>query len=451
MNARALVGFGGLERLAAVLPLVAVCLVVGAGSSTRPVYAVVLVALLVYATALLIAPRPTLLVYLAARPLADAFVYTKVGPVSLGQAWGAGLIASLIVFLALDTTTVHRAGRQLAPFAFLGLYAALTLWRPGAQFAALNEVKAVSWLLLIPVCERIAQTRQGQRELVRAALGMVVLLIVVMAHAYVTNEYGAAYYSTAVGGAGLDPTAQGPHALALLGVVLVPFVLLPQLAGRHRAPAWGLLALLSVGIFTSFVRSAFLGLVIVLGFYLLLALRRRSASAALAISGAIVALYGTYEALHSVVSERLANGAPRLVYWQAALGGTFSHISGILYGGGADASKQFISAQINERIWAHNDIVEFMTAGGVGLAVAYVALLAWMIRPAWSLAHDPRQSSPARDAGAVGVAAFAAYIAMGFVNGIAFAPASIAIGMLAGFMRGLTATPGATILDEAAA
>src|SRR5262245_52960517 len=44
-------------------------------------------------------PAIALLVYVASRPAADGFVHLPVGPLSLGQLWGAGLLVVLTIFI----------------------------------------------------------------------------------------------------------------------------------------------------------------------------------------------------------------------------------------------------------------------------------------------------------------------------------------------------------------
>jgi O-antigen ligase len=138
-----------------------------------------------------------------------------------------------------------------------------------------------------------------------------------------------------------------------------------------------------------------------------------------------------------------------LSYWNAVLKGVLGDPVAILIGKGPDTSIELIFGELGARAWAHNDFVDLFATGGLILLGSYLALLAWMFASAIRLWRDPRHSRVARDVGAVGVITCAAFIVLSLFNGVLFAPASIAVALLIGLIRGMRATPGTTWADSA--
>src|SRR5665647_2140747 len=84
--------------------LVAVVLAVILGvAASRPELQNVAVAAAVFLAlvgVILEAPEYSLLAFLVARPVVDAYVYTSVAGLTLGQLWGMGLLGTLFVYFA---------------------------------------------------------------------------------------------------------------------------------------------------------------------------------------------------------------------------------------------------------------------------------------------------------------------------------------------------------------
>ena len=99
--------------------------------------------------------------------------------------------------------------------------------------------------------------------------------IVAMALMMAQGRYGAAYY-------GIAPTTDKvttPHEIASYAVLLLPFVLAPMLADRWAQVSVIVSGLLALGVFASFVRTAYLALLAVLCGYLIAAVHVRAARA----------------------------------------------------------------------------------------------------------------------------------------------------------------------------
>jgi hypothetical protein len=340
-----------------------------------------------------------------------------------------------------------KQARSYAPaFIFLFAYLALTLSRPGASFAAINETKALSWILLILVIERIAVDAYGQRVVVFTGLVISFVLVGVIAYALATNRYGFAYYSKNRPLGAFD-TMQIPHGIASFGVMLTPFVLIFLTVRKLRFFCWPLFAALVIGVFLSFVRSSWLGMGVVLAAYAILAIRRHRKATVLATMGIGIALLLIANEVWTELNVRIAHGAGRVSYWMAGIDGTLASVSRTVYGGGAGASYQFNWLRNGDRLWSHNDFVEFFVTGGIVLVLIYVALIVWFIATTLNVARSPRQSQIVRDVGWIGLATCVAYIAISFFNGITYEPASYALAMLLGLLRGMSHTPGATAID----
>src|SRR5665647_2744573 len=80
----------------------------------------------IVATVFVEAPEMTLLGFVVVRPVVDAFVYTSVGGLSLGEVWGIGLVAVTLAYLVAQ----EQVRMPLAPIALILAYASLTFVRP---------------------------------------------------------------------------------------------------------------------------------------------------------------------------------------------------------------------------------------------------------------------------------------------------------------------------------
>ena len=90
------------------LAALAVAATVASGSD---VVAVFLLVAALYGMYFLREPAFALAAYAATRPIIDAFVSVPVGPASVGQLWGAGLLLALTVFLVRAIPLSHARGR----------------------------------------------------------------------------------------------------------------------------------------------------------------------------------------------------------------------------------------------------------------------------------------------------------------------------------------------------
>lgn len=435
-----------------------------AGDGYR-IYVGGLAACFVILAAWLVSPELTVLGYVAARPLVDAIVNQSVGPLTLGQVWGAGLLVLCCGYICLVPAADGGArGLARTPLVVLVGYAALTFTRSGIGSAFDTWMKLASWLLLALVVGRIAGTRRGQSRSVQSMYVFSVLVVVVVAYFVATDKYGTFYYSRAW----LQPfnsLGQDPHAMAAMAVMVLPFVFFYVLAGRHRA--FSLIVAGAVGfcVVLSFVRSAYAGFLVVAGGFVAVSMTSRrygaravawstialAALAAYVWRGIFIERVGSFsEFLQGGASANLAT-AGRLDFYRAILSYSGSSLSHLLVGGGAGTSVRVTAHATGMSVVAHNDALEMLATGGVLLLALYCLLVAWMIWVPLSVCRDGTQSKVVREFAAIATAAVLAYVAMSLVDGMVFyTPSSVAMGVLLGLMSGMRHTPGRTALDERA-
>ena len=445
------------SRLMAVGCLVAAALGVGLAFDETRVWVLVGLGVTALVIAVITQPALTVLAYAASRPLADLAVFVRVGPLTVGQWWGAGLIALMGAYWVLRPAGSRPPTRaSFAPLLFALLYALLTVWRPDAVFAVSNVVKLVSWLLLIPTVEDIATNAQGQRWVLFAGGAASVVLLGVVAFSVATDRYGAAYYA----GTLLD-VGQGPHGLASIAVMDLSFVLLLGVLRPGRWLPLVLTALLGVAVALSFVRTTFLAYCVVLAVFLVWSLRGRGMRSVLTATAAVAALGTTIYVLQDQVVGRLSDlrfigsgggsqvwaGGGRVGIWLAVLAGSTDSAAHLVYGLGAGSSFALVYTAMGASVWAHNDFLEFLVTGGVLLLGGYLVLVAWMWR---SMGAFPKEDSASRGVSWIGHAAVLAFVFMAFFNGIAFYQASVMMGMLVGLYRGFAATEGPAAFSEVA-
>ncbi len=411
----------------------------------------------------LVSPELTVLGYVAARPLVDGIVYQSVGALSLGQVWGAGLVALCFCYIGL-VPAAASGGRGLArtPLVVLVGYAALTFTRAGFGSAFESWMKLASWLLLALVVGRIAGSRRGQSRSVHAMYVFSILLVVVVAYLASMNKYGAYYYSRAW----LQPfnsLGQDPHGLAAMAVMTLPFVFFYVLAGRRQAFSLVVAGLLGACVVMSFVRSAYAGFFVVTSAFFAVSMTSRRygarvvALSTIAFAGLAAYLWrGVFIERVDTFSEFLRGGASanlatagRLGFYRAILDYSGSSLSHLLVGGGGGTSVRLDAQATGMSVVAHNDALEMLATGGVVLLALYCLLVAWMIWVPLSVWRDRTQSKAVREFAVVATAAVLAYVAMSLVNGMIFyAPSSLAMGVLLGLMSGMRRTPGRTAMDE---
>ncbi len=410
---------------------------------------------LVLICAVLVWPAETVLVYAASRPLADLFVYVKVGSFTLGQIWGAGLICVVVAYgftrlvLVDDTVRSPVDGRPdawwIVPGCLLLGYAMFTLWRPDSSLAFVNTVRLSSWILLAMATSSICRSERGRRMTLRAGIAVAVLVLIVIAIAISQNRYGAAYYAPGDFG----DIGQGPHGLASTAVMSLPFVLVGYLTARRPGVYGALVVLLGVAVVLSLVRTTFLAFLMILGAFMISALRRRGAREASAGIAGLVALAGAVYFAQGAVLDRLGDisflfggsrspvwaGGGRIGIWQALLSAMAVSPVRLIYGLGAGASYGLVGLALGAEKWAHNDYIEMLVTGGIPLALLFATVVAWMAYTSRefrrSVAADPSSATVS----AVMTATVWAWALMAFFNGMAFYQASIVMALLLGWMH----------------
>lgn len=412
--------------------------------------------------AILVNPTLFLAYFVGLRPLVDAAVFFPVGSYTLGTVWGAALLGVLLVYWILHgIPSPMRSSDWLIPVLFVVAYALFTMvGRSGDPFdATSNLMKIVSWVFLALACEQIAGTAEGQRTLVQAGTLMAILTAVVIAIAISQNQYGAAYYT---GGEGYNTMSQGPHGLASLAVISSAFVWMGAMHSRHRTAYTVLAALLGIGIALSFVRTTFLAYALVTGWFVLWSLRSKQPRAVVTAIVAVLAVAGAVYAFQDAMLARLADlsflsghggveleaGSGRIGIWTTLVKSATATTGRLLLGQGASGSQQAFAAVSGSELWAHNDFLEFLVTGGVGLLFLHLVTVVWLMAPGPNLMRDPRSSQRAKDVGQLVFVVSLAYLVMAIFNGMAFyLSASLAMAMVVGLARGMLQSPGETFLD----
>lgn len=424
------------------LALVAAGVMVGAsGSAVIPLGACLLVAFVVLQ---FVSPSVAVVLYAATRPLADSAVFINIGGFSVGQLWGAGLVAVLVAYIGQSLTRVVEPVRLHAvPILFLAGYALLTLFRPDAWMGLQNLMKLSSWILLILVVESISATPSNRGLVEKAGVALAILSVVTIVYAMVRGGYGADYYANEFMGSG-----QGPHGLSLLGVLALPFVLMPTSHGVRRFSG-ALAVLLCAVIVASLVRTALVAMIAVLGTYAIYVYKPRGVKSVLGFALAFSLLSVGIWSLQDQLAARLNDlsflssggadyvwaGGGRIGIWLSVLQGATDSISHFVFGRGAGASFELVRQGMGVSVWSHNDFIEFLVEGGLMLLGLYIALLAWIGRSLMTAIRSA-ESEPKRQFTIIAAATFAGFIMMSLLNGVVFYQASIAMGLLVGLVRG---------------
>jgi hypothetical protein len=405
-----------------------------------------------------VAPELTLLGFVVVRPLVDAYVYISFGGHSLGEFWGAALIAVCLIYL-LSRSEVHWSA---VPLLLIAAYVCLTFVRPEFSVALSNGLKLASWLLLLIAVGHIAQNRAGQVAVLRSILACAVMLVLVIALVIAQGRYGAAYY----GFSDVSTGYSSPHVFASLAVLLLPAVFAAIILGVKTWAVILLAVCLCVGVMESFVRTTYLALLPVLAAYLLVALRESALRIRLSAAGILASLGVAIYYLRAEVVTRLTDlpligsllggsvspspggGSGRTVFWKDLFVSGTDNVLHILVGRGAGASSQLLARVYGNAIWSHNDFLEFFYTGGVLLTGAYLVFLAWVVIIIVRLYRDQRQSQAVHTFAALLAGGFLAYLILSVANGMALFAGSVVMGVLVGFAQGLGRTPGNTALDR---
>lgn len=410
--------------------------------------------------ALFTAPATLVLGLLALRPFVDTTVYLQFGGLTLGQLWGICLLGSLGVYWLAEGYRKPLEGRSwLIPMALPVAYAAttMTLGRDDLSAALPWFAKFLLWVLVALACEQIASSAWGQRMITRAVLVIAMLTIVAIAIAIAQNQYGSSYYSSET----VARAGQGPHGLAATAVLVSAVVWLNAMYGRARW-RWALLAaLLGVGVAMSFVRTTILAFALLGFWFLVWSLRSGQRGLTGAALAALAGIAGTIYAFRDAMAVRVSDlgllsigtraemgaGSGRVGIWSAVIHSATSSPEAFLVGQGPLAAWRAVSTAMGASVGAHNDFLDFLIAGGIGLMALYVAVVIWLFWSMTRLARDTRQSASVREAGRLFAVVVVAYVVMAFFTGMAFGEASLVMAMIVGLARGMHATPGHTFMD----
>jgi hypothetical protein len=434
----------------------ALAVVLGAAASLPKIQimAAALAVLIVAVGVFVEVPEISLLAFVAVRPAVDAFVFTSVGGLTLGQVWGVCLIGATVVYLA-TRRDVHFPAPLVA---FLLTYAAMTFVRPQLSVALDSALKLGSWLLLAVAVERIARSRRGQEAILTAVWASAFCLLAVIAIVMAEGRYGSAYYMYT------STTAYSrPHALASLAVLIMPFILAQIIIGRRTRLSMIVAGLLGLGVVLSFVRTGYLALAMVLAAYIFAGLRTRALRVRLSLVAMPIALgFGVYF-LWSTIVKRLADlpligtllgsppsattGSGRVTFWRDLITAGSDTLQHVLIGRGAGASAVINTQLYGMNIGSHNDFIEFFISGGLLLLGAYVAFLIWILWIMVRLYRDSRQSPGVHLCSILLIGSFFGYVVMATTNGITLAAGSVVMAAIVGLTQGMLHTPGDTALD----
>ena len=442
--------------LAGACALAAVLGALLAGTSKIQVVAMGIAVLIVAVGVFVEAPEVSLLAFLVVRPAVDAFVFTSVGGLTLGQVWGVCLIGATVVHLA-TRRNVHYPAPLVA---FMIAYAGLTFVRPQLSVALDSALKLASWLLLAVAIERIARSRKGQHAILTAVWASAFCLLVVIGIAVAQGKYGSAYYTY-----GATNSYLRPHALAQLAVLIMPFVLAQIIAGHRTRLSIIVAGLLGLGILMSLVRTGYLAVAMILAAYAFAGLRTAALRVRLSLVAMSVAMGFALYFFWNTLVKRLADlpligsllgtpptaqtGSGRVTFWTGLLKAGTDSLQHVLIGRGAGASA-VLNQQLFGPIGSHNDFIEFFITGGIILLGAYLAFMIWILATMVRLYRDPRQSQTVHLCSVLLIGAFFGYVAMATTDGITLAAGSVVMAAIVGMAQGMLHTPGGTALDAPA-
>jgi O-antigen ligase len=440
------------DRSAAALVCTVAAVVVGwAVASGYELAALAVPAAVLFGLLFVRSPAVALLGYVATRPVVDAIVLQAGGAVTVGKIWGVGLLILLVVFLA---TTEGQADARV-PLPVLVLIASYAIFaaRGDTGLALEYGLKLAMWLLLIVAVERISRTADGQTLCFKAGYALSVVGAPLIAALIATNNYGASYYADVTPG-----VEQGPHGLAFLALLAIPFPLIALLHRWKPLLSLTLVGVLAVEITLSYVRTALVALMLIAVVYLFVAIRRRRptafvvagafAVAAYFVQGRIANRLSDLSGFTSSAGDPSKAGSGRLAIWTAVWDGTTHSAVTAVFGAGAGASNALSKQATGVYLYAHNDFLEFFATGGVVLFAAYVVFIGWAIRSVWALYSDRRQSSQVHVIASIAFAAIAMFLAISFLNSVVFYAACVGFAVLLGLVRGMSATPGNTCFDR---
>lgn len=416
------------------------------GSGASYLGAVVAIATVALALVFVVHPVAAVLALVSVRPLVDSFVHQRLVwrsfSVSLGTAWGAIFIITLLAYFVRRRPPRSLAAGYLVPVLFLVGYALLTLGRDGRERAVTNGSRVAALILLMLAIEGITRNSRGQTVVVLAFYPVAIMSVISVGIALMRNRYGTAYYDLAL------PTSrdQLPYAYAEFALLIIPFIFGAIMAGFYKILPSTLAALLTASVILSFSRTTYLALALIGAAFLLVALRNRQAYALFALLGMIAVAVASSALFYHRIVERFLHGGQRLVVWKMVLHSVLAQPSTVLLGGGANFSLHAFSPGV--AYLAHNDLLEVFATGGIVLVVLFVGLLVWMAAPLVRLARSRRHTLPARDFGVVCVAAFCAFVAMGMLDEIIFTVPSVVMAVLVGLVRGMNSTPNATFMEQ---
>ena len=297
------------------------------------------------------------------------------GPASVGQLWGAAVLACAVLYLLRSDWT---AATWRAPVILLIAYPIFAFTREQPSRFLINEIRLVTWLAVVLVIDRYGMDALRQREILRAALASAALLVVVIAVAVKQHQYGSAYYTGYAAFLKMNSTQQVfGLAASACSLLLRDRTLSDPRGAADPSLAWDL------GPLERRDCSVF-------GQRVVCCTRDPPhhldgpwdlPEAGVNSRGHLRLRSSGRHGLGAVcpwISDRLSRAAPRLAYWRPVLSDTLQHPGAILIGRGPDSSSEVIQQAVGERIWSHNDFIELFATGGVVLLAVFLGFVVWL-------------------------------------------------------------------------
>lgn len=395
-----------------------------------------------------------LLVFL--RPFIEAFYDLKLGSISGYEInplsiWGGLMIIILNAYWLLQKKNPLDLGNTKWIALFIASLCIGAILSTGVDAIINQLLKALPWMLLVPVVADICKTTEPAKilKLVYMALFM---FIIVNGFSLLTGIYRTGYYEVGE----FYGHFKGPQPFSYTLLFLMPFAVYALRTQRNKYMPLIILLVTCLLIIFAYVRSTWVALLI--GIFVFLYLERRLSrkyvSAILLGAFFLVSLIyfkpiiepafhvRTEDIRESISSGSLQTlGSGRLGFWEAQLRRYFhGTLTQQLFGKGLGSISLLTFEESGMRIGGHNDYIDLLIGSGLFSCVLYMIFQANLIRNAFRLYTTENHL-----VGQLGIAAMVTMATVGFLSGIIYSQSSVYIAVLMGIVLHLARTSGARL------
>jgi O-antigen ligase len=396
-----------------------------------------------------------LLVFL--RPFLEGFYELRLGSISGYEMnplslWGALMILLLSAYWLLQKKNPFELKNTKWIALFIGSLLIGGILSTGVEAIINQLLKALPWMLLIPVVADMCRTTEPEKIL-RLFYTALVAFITVNGLSLLTGAYRSGYYQVGE----FYGYFKGPQAFSYTLLFLLPYAVYALRTRRKKSVPLTVFLITCLLIIFAYVRTTWVALLVGVSAFLYLEPRLSKKAVALILLGSFFLVSLAYfkplvepafQARTEDIRESIASGSfqalgsGRIGFWEIQLRRFFQGtLTQQLFGKGLGVITEITFAESGMPIGGHNDYIDLLIGSGLFSCVLYMIFQATLFHRAFFLYRSGKELL-----GQLGLTAMATLVTVGLLSGIIYSQTSIYVAVLMGIVLHLTRPESGTSL-----